>query len=201
MAREMLMPSELSATAARSWGRGTSAGTIDCQVGAINAAPSPPTKVSASKLSRPSAPEPASTISVALTAASSSCTAIRKRRRSRMSDSTPAGIANKKTGSTAAACTAATAAGLVLSSVASQPLATSRMKLPMLPSTVAIHSTAKTRSRSGASAPSVGSAMEWPAALMTSAHAHTAQQAQPSAPQKLRRSDTGSSAAQARAWP
>jgi hypothetical protein len=94
-----------------------------------------------------------STSSVPLTAASMTCTKIRKRRRSRMSDSTPAGIASRKIGSVAAVWISATAVGLADSSVTSQELATSRMKLPMLPSTVAAHSTAKTGWRSGAKLP------------------------------------------------
>ena len=88
-----------------------------------------------------------------LTEASSSCTKIRKRRRSRMSDSTPAGMASRKMGSVAAVWISATAVGLADRSVTSQELATSRMKLPTLPSTVAAHSTANTGWRSGAKLP------------------------------------------------
>ncbi len=149
----MLMPSELSATAPLSSLRGTSSGTIDCQVGPISAAPMPPTKVSATKYSTVSEPVCDSTSSVPLTAPSNTCTKIKKRRRSRMSDSTPAGIASRKIGSVAAVWISATAVGLADRSVTSHELATSRMKLPMLPSTVAAHSTAKTGWRSGAKAP------------------------------------------------
>ena len=84
------------------------------------------------------------TSSVPLTAASTSCTKMRKRRRSRMSDSTPAGMASRNTGSVAAVWISATAVGLADRSVTSQELATSRMKLPTLPSTVAAQSTANT---------------------------------------------------------
>src|SRR5688572_11921960 len=78
---------------------------------------------------------------------------IRNRRRSRMSDRTPAGIASRKIGKVPAAWIIATAAGAPDRSVMSQELATSRMKLPVLPSTVAAHSTAKTGWRSGAKPP------------------------------------------------
>jgi len=70
-----------------------------------------------------------------------------------MSESTPAGSANRKMGSVAAVCTSATAVGLVDSSVTIQALATSRMKLPILPSTVAAQSTANTGRRNGAKLP------------------------------------------------
>ena len=98
----MLMPSEFSATALFRSDRGTSSGTIDCQVGPISAAPMPPTKVSPIRYSTVSDPVCDSTSSVPLTLASTSCTKIRKRRRSRMSDSTPAGMASRKIGSVAA---------------------------------------------------------------------------------------------------
>ncbi len=149
----MLMPSEFNATALFKSLRGTSSGTIDCQVGPMSAAPMPPTKVSAIRYSTVSAPVWESTSSVPLTAASTSCTKIRKRRRSRMSESTPAGIASRKIGSVAAVWISATAVGLAERSVTSHELATSRMKLPMLPSTVAAHSTANTGWRRGAKAP------------------------------------------------
>ena len=70
-----------------------------------------------------------------------------------MSDSTPAGMASRKTGSVAAVWIRATAVGLDESSVTIQALATSRMKLPILPSTVAAHSTAKTGMARGAKLP------------------------------------------------
>ena len=62
----MLMPSEFSATAFLRSLRGTSSGTMDCQVGPISAAPMPPTKVSATRYSTVSVvSERASTASVA----------------------------------------------------------------------------------------------------------------------------------------
>ncbi len=149
MERAMLMPSEFNATALFRSLRGTSSGTIDCQVGPMSAAPMPPTKVSAIRYSTVSAPVWESTSRVPLTAASTSCTKIRKRRRSRMSESTPAGIASRKIGSVAAVWISATAVGLAERSVTSHELATSRMKLPMLPSTVAAHSAREHRLAQG----------------------------------------------------
>ena len=61
-----------------------------------------------------------------------------------MSDSTPAGMASRKIGSVPATWIIATAVGEVERSVTSQALATSRMNEPVLPSTVAAHSTANT---------------------------------------------------------
>ncbi|MNR05375.1 hypothetical protein D3C85_1214050 [compost metagenome] len=90
---------------------------------------------------------------VKLTQPSSTWMAIRKRRRSRMSDSTPAGMANRNTGKVAAVCIMATAAGLLDRSVTSQALATSRMKLPILPRMVAPHSTANSVCFKGAMPP------------------------------------------------
>src|SRR4051812_41323610 len=78
---------------------------------------------------------------------------IRNLRRSRMSDSTPAGIASRKIGKVPAAWIIETAAGELDRSVMSQELATSRMKLPVLPSTVAAQRTAKTVCRRGAKLP------------------------------------------------
>src|SRR5258708_3982199 len=161
----MLMPSEFSATAFLRSLRGTSSGTMDCQVGPISAAPMPPTKVSATRYSTVSVLVRASS-RLALTAASRIWMPIRKRRRSRMSDRTPAGIASRKMGSGGAVWIRATAAGLADSSVTIQELATSRMKLPMLPSTVAAHSTANTGWRSGAKLPEAVAAGRVESAVM-----------------------------------
>ena len=165
----MLIPSEFKATAPLSSARGTSSGTIACQVGPISAAPMPPTKVSAIRYCTVSAPVCESTSSAPLTAASTSCTKIRKRRRSRMSESTPAGMASRKIGRVAAVWISATAVGLADRSVTSHELATSRMKLPMLPSTVAAQSTAKTGWRSGAKAPGWATALAagWVSGMVT----------------------------------
>ena len=166
------MPSEFSATAFLRSCRGTSSGTMDCQVGPISAAPMPPTKVSATRYSTVSVSVRASTSSAPLTSASRIWMPIRKRRRSRMSDSTPAGIASRKIGSVAAVWISATAVGLADSSVTIHELATSRMKLPMLPSTVAAHSTAKMGWRSGAKLPEVGEGV-----LMASCPGHARRRA------------------------
>ena len=113
-----------------------------------------------------------------------------------MSESTPAGIASRKIGSVAAAWTSATAAGAPDRSVTSQALATSRMKEPTLPMIVAAQSTAKTRPRSGAKADACAGLLSGVLIVPP----QTAQQAQPSAPQKLLRSEIGSVLAQAPAW-
>ncbi len=55
MARAMFTPSALSATARFSSCIGTSSGTIDCQVGPIMAAPMPPAKAIAIRISMVSA--------------------------------------------------------------------------------------------------------------------------------------------------
>jgi hypothetical protein len=70
-----------------------------------------------------------------------------------MSESTPDGIASSRTGSVPAAWIADTASGEADRSVTSQALATSRMKLPMLPRTVASQIMANNFCRSGAKAP------------------------------------------------
>ena len=88
-----------------------------------------------------------------LTEASRSWTAMRNLRRSRISVSTPAGMARRKIGRVPAAWTMATAAGEAERSVINHELATSRMKLPVLPRTVAIQRTAKTGCASGAKVP------------------------------------------------
>jgi hypothetical protein len=62
-------------------------------------------------------------------------------------------MASRKIGRVPAAWTMATAAGDADRSVISQELATSRMKLPVLPSTVAIQRTAKTGCARGAKLP------------------------------------------------
>ena len=153
----------------------------------------PPMKVSMMSAETVISPEADSSSSVRLTPASISWMKMRNLRRSRMSESTPAGMASRKIGSMPAACTAATAAGEAERSVTSQALATSRMKVPVLPSTVAAQSTAKTGRRSGAK-PSVG------AGILFSVMAYTAQHAQPSAPQNERSSETGTLAPHAPAW-
>ena len=89
-------------------------------------------------------------ISDRLSAAMHNCTMVRNLRRSRMSASTPAGMASRKTGSVPAAWIIATAAGPPPSSVTSHELLTSRMKLPVLPRMVAIQITANVVCRSGA---------------------------------------------------
>ena len=65
-------------------------------------------------------------------------------------------MASRKTGRVPAAWIMATAAGEAERSVTSQEEATSRMKVPMLPSTVAAQITAKRRCRSGAKVPGGG---------------------------------------------
>ncbi len=104
----MLMPSELSATALFRSPRGTSSGTMDCQVGPISAAPMPPTKVSAIRYGDGQRAGVRQHQQRAATAPSRTWTKIRKRRRSRMSESTPAGIASRKIGRVAAAWISAT---------------------------------------------------------------------------------------------
>ena len=76
-----------------------------------------------------------------------------------MSERTPAGIARRKTGRVPAAWIMATAAGEAERSVTSQAEATSRMKVPTLPSTVAVQITAKRLCRSGAKVPGEGEAL------------------------------------------
>ena len=149
----MLMPSELSATALLRSCRSTSSGTMACQLGAIKAAPMPPRKVSATSEATDCSPVADSSIRQMLTPASRNWMAMSSLRRSRMSASTPAGIASRKIGRVAAACTRATAAGEGERSVISQALATSRMKLPVLPMMVAAQSTANSVCRSGARPP------------------------------------------------
>jgi hypothetical protein len=148
-ARAMLMPSELSATALLRSFFWTSSGTMACQVGPISAAPMPPRKVSATSDVTDCSPAADSSIRLMLVPASRNWMPIRNLRRSRISASTPAGIASRNTGNVAAACTSATAAGDVDKSVISHALATSRMKLPVLPITVATQSTANTDCRKG----------------------------------------------------
>jgi hypothetical protein len=63
----------------------------------------------------------------------------------------------------------ATAAGAADRSVTSQELATSRMKVPVLPSTVAVHTTAKTVWRSGAKLPDDAECLAGAAAMPGSA--------------------------------
>jgi hypothetical protein len=145
MERAMLMPNELRATAPLRSDRGTSSGVIACQAGVARAAPTPPRNVRRTRPSTETVPVHARKASRELTIPSPIWMAMRKRRRSRMSDRTPAGMARRKIGSVPAAWIMATAAGEAEISVTSQDEATSRMKVPMLPSTVAVQTTAKTR--------------------------------------------------------
>jgi hypothetical protein len=152
----MLMPNELRAMAPLTSPFVTSSGTIACQVGAISAAPMPPTKVKATSEVTVCRPVADRASRQRLAEARMSWMAIRNFRRSRMSESTPAGIASRKIGKVDAAWMSATAAGAADRSVTSQELATSRTKVPILPMIVATHSTAKTFWRSGANAPARG---------------------------------------------
>ncbi len=156
IAREMLTPRLLSATAGRSSGFGTSSGTIDCQAGAASAAPMPLTKVSASSEIGVIHPIQVSTPSATLTSASPIWIVIINRRRSTMSASAPAGSASRNTGNVVAACTSATIVGDGARLVISQPEAVSRIQVPMLAATVASHRIRKTRSRRGEKAPGMG---------------------------------------------
>ena len=144
IAREMLMPRLLSAIAGCSVGRGTSSGTIACQAGAVIAAPTPATNVNTSSTSGVTRSSCVSTPSSAVVTRSPLCVTSSSLRRSTRSASAPAGSANRKTGSVVAAWTSATMAGEGASDVISQPAATSCIQVPMLETTVAVHSIAKT---------------------------------------------------------
>src|SRR5258705_4847908 len=149
IARLMLNPMLLMATACcRSW-RGTSCGTIDCQAGAASAPPAPIRKVKISKLIGVTRSRTTSAAKTALTAVVATSTPIRKRRRSMMSASAPAGSANTNTGRLAATWTSDTMSGSGLRPVISQPEAAVYIQVPIFAATVAAHSTVKVGWRNG----------------------------------------------------
>ena len=152
MARAMLMPTPLSATAWASSGLGTRSGVMACQAGAPRAAVVPSRKVNSR--SRPGVMAPVATTTARITASTpaQACRPSSRRRRSIRSASAPAGRANMKIGRLVAAWTRATIRGSGASVVISQAAATSCIQVPMFDTTAANQISAKARSRSGAQA-------------------------------------------------
>ena len=150
MARAMLMPTPLSATAWVSSGRGTRSGVIACQAGAPMAVMVPSRKVNRSR--SPGVTRSAATITARSTATAAAVTwrASSSRRRSIRSARAPAGSANRNTGSVVAAWISATISGAGASEVISQAAATSCIQVPMLEITAADQIRRKLRSRRGA---------------------------------------------------
>src|SRR5580704_10479574 len=105
-------------------------------------------------------------------------TTIRNLRLSKISASAPAGTANRNIGSVVAACTRETARGSGLRLVMSQPEAALYIQVPILATTVAVHSTANVRWRNGAQAD--GAEGEAGPALVLIAISKTARRPEPS---------------------
>lgn len=149
MARLMFMPTACRAMADCSSGRGTSCGMIACHAGDSSAVQQPIAKVMPSSSGAVIAPVHTIAPSSAASPSISAWVAICRRRLSKRSASVPAGSASRNTGAEVAACTSTTIAGDGVSVVISQPAAASCIHEPMLDTSAAAHSTAKSRCRSG----------------------------------------------------
>ena len=156
MARATLKPMLFSAIASRSSGRGTCSGVSDCSTGVASAEAMP--AISSPATSSAGVIAPACVVTPRYSAARpmTMLTPISSRRRLTTSASAPAGSASRNSGSVAATCTSATQVALGAISVISQPAPTSRIQVPMLPTSAAVHMTAKTRCLNGAQAPAGG---------------------------------------------
>src|SRR5690242_18152299 len=152
MARLTFMPTLLAAIAGLRSALGTSCGTIACQAGAVSALVAPLRNVNSSRLNGVAAPSQTMAAKIADTTVAATSPIMRNLRRSTMSESAPAGIANRNIGSVVATCTSDTISGSGLSVVISQPEAALYIQPPILATTVAVHSIAKMPCRNGLNA-------------------------------------------------
>ena len=130
IARLMLIPTLLAATAAGRSSRGTSDGTIDCQGGAVIALAAPITNINTSSVIGVTTSNVTSAANIADATAVAISTTIRKRRLSTMSASAPAGSANRNIPKLVATCTSDTINGCVVRFVIAMrpPRCTSRYR-------------------------------------------------------------------------
>jgi len=145
IARPMLIPTLLAATAAGRSSRGTSDGTIDCQGGAVIALAAPITNINTSSVIGVTTSNVTSAANIADATAVAISTTIRKRRLSTMSASAPAGSANRNIGKLVATCTSDTINGCVVRFVISHAAPALYIQVPTLATTVAVHITANVR--------------------------------------------------------
>ena len=148
-ARETLTATPARVTAAESSRRGTSSGMIACKAGPFIAEPSPRMKVSKSSNQGVTIPASVSTPSTAAETSIQLCVTSKSRRRSTTSARAPAGSASKTTGRLPAVSTSATSMGDVVRETMSQDSPTSSIHVPILDTTVAIHSARKIGSARG----------------------------------------------------
>ena len=145
MARLMLIPTLLAATAAGRISRGTSDGTIDCQGGAVIALAAPITNMKSNSVTGVTRSNVTSAANIADATAVATSTTIRKRRLSTMSARAPAGSANRNIGKLVATWTSDTINGCVVRLVISHAAAALYIQVPTLATTVAVHITANVR--------------------------------------------------------
>src|SRR5579863_6274840 len=143
MARLILKPTPLRATAARSSSFGTSCGTIACHAGIVRTVAIPDTEINVSSQLGVIQSSHTKVANRAAMATAAICITIRRRRRSTMSANAPAGRLNRNIGKVDAAWTRATVNGSGLRLVISQPAAAFCIQLPILDRTVADQSTVK----------------------------------------------------------
>ena len=153
IARLMLNPTPLAATAGIRSFRGTSSGTMACQPGVPSAVPAAITNMNSRSTAGVIKPSMTQTAKIADKIVVVLSATISKRRRSTMSVSAPAGIANRNIGRLFATCTSETSSGSVLSVVMNQPQAALYIHVPMLATTPAVHSTLNAGYLKGAHAP------------------------------------------------
>src|SRR5690242_19183491 len=131
-ARLMLMPTLLAATAAERSSRGMSAGTIDCQGGAVIALAAPITNMNNSSVTGVTRSNITSAANAADATAVATSTTIRKRRLSTMSARAPAGSANRNIGKLVATWTSDTITASAVKLVMSHAAAALYIHVPML---------------------------------------------------------------------
>ena len=142
MARLMLTPTLLTATALCRSSRGTSIGTIACHAGASKALPVATTNMKARRSGAVTRSSVTSVAKIDATTRMAISTPIRYRRLSTMSVMAPAVSAKRNIGRLVATCTSDTINGSVVSSVISHAAAALYIQPPVFATTVAVQTTA-----------------------------------------------------------
>ena len=155
IARLILMPTLLAATAAPRSRRGTSSGTIDCHAGAVSALPILMTNMNASSETGVTNRKVTIAANTADTRMMPNSTAIRNRRLSMMSANAPAGTAKRNIGRPVATWTSDTISGSLSKLVINHAAAALYIQPPIFATTVAVQMTVYVRLRNGRQAEAV----------------------------------------------